>query len=271
LEDEFSALQTLIDLGLTLIQARVYLALVESRPTKISAISKMSSVARPDVYRILSKLQQLGIVEKIIRTPFEYRAIPMKKALPLLLGKKTEQYKKIRAKTQMMLATTQTRKTNNPIQIEKTQFVLIPQGKALIGRIRNAHENVQNSIDHVLSWKRFSQGITSMFAESIEIAWAKNVKTRFILESPLENKTAGQLIQFYREKPFCQIRFVARRPKTIFAIYDKKEISIIVNPKADLLGSPTLWSNNPALVSLAKDYFEMLWLSAIEKPFFEAA
>ena len=65
MEPNFSKHQILTNLGLTPVQARVYLALVESGPLRISAISKASDVARPDVYRILSNLEKIGLVEKI--------------------------------------------------------------------------------------------------------------------------------------------------------------------------------------------------------------
>jgi hypothetical protein len=31
-----------------------------------------------------------------------------------------------------------------------------------------------------------------------------------------------------------------------------------------LPGSPALWSNNPSLIDLAEDHFEILWLTAME-------
>jgi sugar-specific transcriptional regulator TrmB len=264
LEPQFSELQVLIDLGLTLKQARVYLALVKSGPSRISAISKISKVARPDVYQTLSKLQQLGLVEEIVETPLEYRATPMNEGVSLLLETKTEQYKKVRSQTQMLLDAAKMKKPNEKKKIEKPQFVLIPKGRT-IERIKTAIEKAQLSIDLVLCWKRFSHGIASAFAESMEIAWAKNVKIRFIIESPPKNKTAEQLIQFCREKPFCQIRLIHNHPKAVFGIYDKKEIFIIVFPKTHLPGSPALWSNNRSLIALAENHFETLWLTAMKK------
>jgi sugar-specific transcriptional regulator TrmB len=264
LEPQFSKLQVLIDLGLTLIQARVYLALVESGPSKISAISKISNVARPDVYSTLSKLQQLGLAEKIIKKPLEYKATPVNEGLSLLLETKTEKYKKLKAETQILLDTAKITKPNKKKQIETPQFVLIPK-RTVIERIKSAIEKAQVSIDLVLSWRRFSQGIVSKFAESIEVAWAKNVKIRFIIESPSKNETAEQLIQFCREKPFCQINFIANHPRTIFGIYDKKEVFIIVISKTDLQSSSALWSKNPSLIGLAEDYFEKLWFTSMER------
>ena len=263
MESQFSKLKALIDLGLTKVQARLYLALVESGPSRILAISEVSKVARPEIYRNFLKLQQLGLVEKIIETPLEYRAIPMNEGISLLLETKTKQYEKTRSEAKILLSTVKTEKPDVKKQMKNPQFVLIPR-KTVIERIRTAIEKAQLSIDLVLSWKRFSRGMVSAFAESMEIAWAKNLKVRYIIESPLESKTAEQLVRFCREKPSCQIRFVPHYPKTIFGIYDKKELFIIAKSKTDLPGSPALWSDNQSLISGFQDCFERRWLTAME-------
>ena len=265
LETQFSKLQVLIDLGLTKVQARVYLTLIESGPSRISAISRISRVARPEIYRNLSKLQRLGLVERIIETPLEYRAVLMIEGVSRLLQTKTQKYEKVRAEAKILLRATKMEKPNKKEQIKISQFVLIPR-RRVIRRIRTAIEEAQLSIDLVLSWKRFSRGIASTFAESIETAWAKSVKIRFIIESPLESKTAKQLTQFCRKKPSCQTRFAPHYPKATFGIYDKKEIYLIAKSKTDLPGSSALWSNNQNLISVAQDYFEILWLTAMKEP-----
>lgn len=264
LEPQFSKHQVLNDLGLTLIQTRVYLALVETGPSKIAAISKASKVARPDVYSTLSKLQQQGLVEKIIKKPLTYRAIPIDEGLSRLLETKTSQYEKVRAETRLLLDLAKKEKKNKKQNIENPQFVLIPKGRSVIDRINAAIEKAQLSIDLVLSWKRFSVGMASTFAESMENAWARNVKVRFILEQPLVNKTVKQLIQFCKEKSCAQVRFIHGCPSTVFGIYDNKEVFIIVFSKEDLTGSAALWSTNRSLIALAQDYFEILWFTSKE-------
>jgi sugar-specific transcriptional regulator TrmB len=166
----------------------------------------------------------------------------------------------------MLLDTATIEKSNRKKQAETPQFVLIPKGKTLIEKIKTAIEKAEFSVDLVLSWKRFSQGIASIFAESMEIAWAKNVKIRFIIESHPQSKTGKQLIRFCREKRFCQARFIPHYPEAIFGIYDRKEIFIVLKSKTDLPGSPALWSKNPSLVGLAKDHFEILWFTSMEEP-----
>ncbi|MCW4046872.1 MAG: hypothetical protein NWE99_04840 [Candidatus Bathyarchaeota archaeon] len=255
--------QILTDLGLTLLQARVYIALTVSEPLRASEIAKKSEVARPDVYRTVSKLQEIGLVEKIIAAPVKYRAIPMEKGLTLLLKRKTRQYKKVRARTQVLLEKARTKRQSNADQMNGDQFVWVPEGKTIIERIRNSLENASQSVDLILSWKRFSRGIASTFAESIEKAWKNGAKIRFIVEKPSESKTAGDLIKFCEEKHSCQMRFTSKYPRTVLGIYDEKEVFIIVDPKTDLPGSPALWSNSSSLISLARDYFEVLWFTAM--------
>lgn len=263
MEPQFSELQVLVDLGLTLKQAKVYSALAKRGSLRIMEISKSSKVARPDVYPALAKLQQLGLVEKIIEKPLKYRATPLKKGLSVLLETKTCQYEKVKAETEILRNTTEINKTERKKPTEISQFILIPEGRAVVDRIATAIENAQQSIDLVISWKRFSVGIVSTFAESIEKAWAKKTKIRFLIEIPPESETARQLVDSC-EKPFSEIRFSVRHPKTVFGVYDKKEIFIMVNPKTDLTGSPALWSNNPSLIALIEDFFEILWLTALE-------
>jgi len=263
LEPQFSKLQVLMDLGLTLVQAKVYMALVRSGPSRTSAISKISKVAQPDIYKTLSKLQEIGLVEKIIKTPLEYRATPMNEGISLLLKTKTKRYEKVRAEAKILLSTAKIEKPDVEKQMETPQFVLIPR-RTVIEKINTAIAQAQISMDLLLSWKRFSRGIISTFAESMESAWAKNVKIRFIIESPSKSKTAKQLIQFCGEKPFSQIKIIRHCPTIVLGIYDKKEVFLIVKPKTDLSGSPALWSNNPSLIALAKDHFEILWFTAME-------
>jgi hypothetical protein len=43
-------------------------------------------------------------------------------------------------------------------------------------------------------------------------------------------------------------------------------VFIILNPKAGLFDSPALWSNNQSLLSVVQDYFNTLWLAAMEEP-----
>ncbi|MCW4047841.1 MAG: hypothetical protein NWE99_09855 [Candidatus Bathyarchaeota archaeon] len=56
--------QTLMGLGLTLLQAKTYLALATLGKADVKMISKASNVARQDIYRVMPVLQKLGLGKK---------------------------------------------------------------------------------------------------------------------------------------------------------------------------------------------------------------
>ena len=111
-----SEVQTLIDLGLTSIQARTYLGLAKFGPQKISVISKQSKVARLDIYRSLAKLQELSLVEEIVETPVKYRAVSLDKGIGSLLERRAQEYNKLRKSTQVLLQSLKEKQIPNQIQ-----------------------------------------------------------------------------------------------------------------------------------------------------------
>lgn len=249
-------------MGLTASNTKVYLTLIKFGPSELSKLAELAKIARPDVYRKLSKLQKMGLIEKILERPARYSAIPINEALSLLLQAKTEEYMEIKKETQILIESSKTAEVNKGNPIENPQFVLIPAGKRLTSKIKTAIENTHFCICNVLSWKRFSQGILNRFGENLERAAARNVASRFIVEKPPRNKTSEDMVRFCREKLGSKIKFIPNKPRTIFAIYDQKQIVITARAETDFQSSPALWSNSSALVALGLDHFEELWKQA---------
>lgn len=262
---EDSEIQTLTNLGLTMIQAKVYLTLAKFGVSKTSAISKISNVARPDVYRTLTQLYEIGLVEKILHTPIQYKALQIDEAAKLLLRKKQTEYEKIKNETVLLLESLTKKNTISDTEPHSSHFILIPEKEAIVNRLRQAINNAQDNVDTVITWKRFMHGIGNVFAENAKGASDRKVKYRFIVEKPpSEEVNAHGKLLWKKYQPF-QVRFIAHLPKTVFGIYDKKELFIIIDPKSDLSGSPALWTNNQSLIALVQEYFEMLWENAQEQ------
>ena len=84
-------IQALMNLGLTLLQAKTYLTLTKLGKADIKGISKASNVVREEIYRIMPKLEKIGLVEKIVGRPTVYEALPLKEGLSMLLISRTEE------------------------------------------------------------------------------------------------------------------------------------------------------------------------------------
>ena len=71
----------LLGLGLSLNQARVYLAILKLEKTTVRKVAKFSKVRREEVYRILPALEKKGLVERLLGKPTEVRATVISDAL----------------------------------------------------------------------------------------------------------------------------------------------------------------------------------------------
>ncbi|MGD0451356.1 MAG: helix-turn-helix domain-containing protein, partial [Candidatus Bathyarchaeia archaeon] len=82
----------LLGLGLTLNQARVYLAILKLEKTTVGQVAKFSRVRREDVYRLLPSLEKMGLVERLLGKPAEVRATPISDALSLLVSEEKDKF-----------------------------------------------------------------------------------------------------------------------------------------------------------------------------------
>jgi sugar-specific transcriptional regulator TrmB len=261
-----NAAQTLTQLGLTVLEARIYLALCTYGTLNTKELSKLTKTAQPDTYRVLTKLQKKGLIEKIIKKPAEFKAAPIETSVSSLLQKKKAEYDDLKVKTNQLIHAIKEKPVNKPNETENSQFALIPQSETVVRKIREAIDKSKTSVDIFLSWKRFLDGITTAFAKSAERAWNREVKFRIIVETPEGEVHVEKALQFCGKSPFCKIRFWAGTPKTVTGIYDKREVFIIIDPEEGLFDSPALWSNNQSLISVVQEYFDKLWLTAMEEP-----
>ena len=143
---------TLIELGLTLNQARIYFALLHSeKPLSAKEISKITNITRQDVYRILPDLQKVGLLEKNITAPAMFKATPLKLGVSILMKNKTAQHIELMEKANKM--------SDEPCLKEPTleddpEFVLVPGNDAVVQKIGQITGTVQTSLDIVTSRKR---------------------------------------------------------------------------------------------------------------------
>src|SRR5512141_1000060 len=73
--------------GFTVNQAKVYLCIVQSGKTRVGKIAKTTQLHRQDIYKLLPKLEKMGLITRTIDKPFMIEAIPIEKALETLISK----------------------------------------------------------------------------------------------------------------------------------------------------------------------------------------
>ena len=253
--------EVLQGLGLTQCQAKIYLSLCRFGCLDAKTISKDTHIARQDVYRVLADLEKERLVEKVINRPTKFRAIPLKNGISFLLKQKQKELSIITSQTKSLVD--QFNRSNEQLLTEKAEFVWVPSKEAVLYKIQESIKNAQSSINLVSSYERISK--ISMFSEALEVAWARGVKCRIIIDKPEKSRASDEILNFLSKNASCKVKYLPSPPETVMTIYDRKEILIFTDPKARLSESPALWSSNLSLISGMQNYFTSLWNTALVK------
>jgi sugar-specific transcriptional regulator TrmB len=247
-------INSLMDLGLTLVQAKIYLALSKLDNETIKTISKNSNLARQDIYRIMPSLERLGLVEKIIDKPTKYKATPIKIGFSTLLQQRIIQDAEVQKKTNELLKILQEDKIKKESTSEDPQFIITSEISLLFKKLMKSTQDSKISIDSLGNWASF-EGVVSGGFKDFKKALERGVKIRSITEKPADEKTLNRYVKKLRKNPLYELRFIPTPAPSTMVIIDKKELNIGISNNSVC----SLWSNNPAIVGLAINYFEDIW------------
>ena len=250
---------TLTDLGLTVTQGKIYLALAKKMNLTAQEISIAAKVSRPDVYRILTKLQEIGMVEKIIANPTEFRAIPVSVCIALLMEKRMQKTAEIAHKAKKLTQNFKPNNINNQDD-EKYQFVLFSEKLAVYEKAKQMLQNTHNQICFLMESRIIFPWLTS-YLPIFKKALNKKVECRLITPK-FEINNYLKILKTLLEYPNFNLRIIPKTPKAVFSLWDKKAVLIVTSPLDIQSQTTTLWSSNKSMIDLCQDYFEVLWVGA---------
>lgn len=251
--------EVLTSLGLTILEAKVYLALVKLGETSAKTISKASKVSQPDVYRVLTKLENRGLIERIIAIPNRFKATPIDEGFALLLQRRDNQSAMLHKKATELIQSFEenSAKTTVP-QVEPSQFILIPG--VHVHRIRNAVANAETSVLCFTTLDMFRK-VRFITEDVWKRGVKKGVKFQFLIGKPHAKKVILDLDPTLKNKDCFEVRFV-RTSMPCMILIDKQEVFLRTEMN---LQAPVLWSNNTCIVAMVEKYFETLWRMQEEK------
>jgi sugar-specific transcriptional regulator TrmB len=251
---------TLVDLGLNRTQARIYLALIEKGISTIRTIAEYSGIGRPDIYRAVLELKQIGLVETILSSPTKYKPIPLSEAISFLMKSKQKKMTALVRKTDELLIDYQKKSLDECSNFD-SQFILIPEGVTSIKKARAAIQTARSNIEFITSFKRFNQ-LLSAASKDITEAVNRGVKVRFLVDKSTVNEALLGVFLNLSNSSCCKIKYLPELTHSFIAVYDNKEVQMATSADDDdFIQALILWSNNPALVKVMQNYFESVWFS----------
>lgn len=256
--------EILLDFGLTRNQAKVYIAVARLRLASVGQISKVAKVRREDVYRILPKLEKMGLVEKLLGTPTKIRATPVEDALSILIKHEEnvarERVSTLKVKTKTFL--THFARTPRLELEEKTNFALLSKRESIMGKMLTMMKKAERKFDITCSGRKLMQFIDAS-AEQLKRITKKGVKVRIISELTEYEEILPRVIE---ERVSLgnsiDLRF-ADLPSSHYMIVDFKEALISTTTEENIGENPCLWTNSESLVGVFQGDFENLWHNSV--------
>jgi sugar-specific transcriptional regulator TrmB len=256
--------ETLEDFGLTRNQAKVYLASARLRLASVSQISKVAKVRREDVYRILPKLEKMGLVEKLLGTPAKIRATPVKEALSILVKNEEEEARKRVSAMKDKKETFLKHFAQVPrIELEERgHFALVSRRESILARISTMMNKAESEFCIVCSRSQIMQFIHTLGGE-IQKTIKRGVGIRIMSELPVYEDSLPRVLED-RLSPgdSVELRYADLR-SSHYVIVDFKEALISTTTEGNLGEHPCLWTNSDSLVGVFQGDFENLWHNSV--------
>jgi sugar-specific transcriptional regulator TrmB len=211
----------------------------------------------------MATLEELGLVERIVSAPSMFRAISIHDALSILMERRVRETSELQATTREILKKFKNNNARTALEEDETRFSLVSE-RVAVRRKEKTLENVQRSFDVITSCRN-PHSVIFIDMEEMAEALQRDAKIRVIIDKPDEEKLLSDITKQLKQHSNFKIRYLLNAPKALMSIYDKKEAWVCTCTHPVLEACPTLRTNNPCLLAILQDYFDILWLTAVER------
>jgi sugar-specific transcriptional regulator TrmB len=257
--------------GLTGNEARAYVALVKLGVAAVNKIVQLSKIRREEIYRIMPKLEQLGLVERILGKPTKYKPISLAEALSILFKYRQEESDRkiaeLAEKKASLLKDLEFLENEKAIAIQEEEgahFILILDRDKSLHKLTSMTNAAQKEIAITADSSEFQYGVSKGYDDALRSAAMKGVKVRVLLKI---DEVSEPLLFFAKEielfKDIIEVRHVDQIRIHIMVVDDKEtSIGTYLDPnKKEVVN---LWSDHPSFIGAMKDIFERQWHEGVD-------
>ena len=250
----------LLGLGLSLNQARVYLAVLKLEKTTVAQVAKYSKVRREDVYRILPSLEKMGLIERLLGKPTEIRATPISDALSLLVSEEKNKSDDRLTGMRSSVKRLSLKDWKQPLPGEESIYILIAEKKAILAKTSELIRNSKTEVALIADKGRIIP-VLSQFVDEFKQAMKKGAQIRLIFEGQNPDSLLREKVKKLIDVASVHVKF---HPEALnhFIMSDDKEALITADKESGLGESPSLWTNNSNLIGVLRTGFESDWEKA---------
>jgi len=241
------------------------MAIAQLGLASVSQASKASKVRREDVYRILPKLQKMGLVEKILGKPTRIRAIPMEEALHILIEREqeiaNERVSGLMSKRDEILK--HYKRFSMRTISEGAHFSIVSGREGTMSKEMAMLKRANSAISIVTSREKFRQFFNN-FDDALRKATKKGINVRMVLNVTEHADPIVNVVKEYgNSRAPIELKY-SDHSVTHYMIVDFKEALVATSVGPTLGENPCLWTDDNSLVGLLQKNFEGLWHASVD-------
>jgi sugar-specific transcriptional regulator TrmB len=253
----------LSDFGFTVNQAKVYVSIVQSGSTCVSRISESTHLHRQDIYKILPKLEEMGLIVKTIDTPFMIKAVPVKNALNSLVSterkKANERISRLETNLKEMTNAIRKQQERRNTREEERWLILLTTDAEIKNIADLTFENARIECDLVMNLELITR-LMPHFREHFQKIAIKGARIRIIVENLNNEHLVKRTLEKIRPNggDFAA-KLIFKSESVPYQIIDHKELWIGGKKETESCFPCVLWTNGRNMVKFFDESFKETW------------
>ncbi len=250
----------LASFGFTVNQAKVYLSIVQSGKTRVGRISRGTQLHRQDIYKLLPKLEKLGLITKTIDKPFMIEAIPIEKALETLILKEKDKANKRISQLENNLKEMITAIQMQPEIKEEARFTLLTSDEAIKNRGRVIFKKSKKDFKIVVSMEHITKPALHYFREFLQLIADHDAKLELIIVTTEDKEEVKQIVEkIAPNNGQIKVKFINNSICKNYQVIDNREVWISTQQNTENGFPCLLWTNDLNIVGTYRENFQRTW------------
>ena len=255
--------ETLMKLGLSKNETKVYLFLARTGEKKASEISEALSLHRTETYRILRDLEKRGLVSSVFEKPLKFIATPFERAIDILIETKKLKLKMLEQKKEKLLEAWVSI-PRPEFEVEKKEVFQILEGDEQINLKANEVLNrTEEEICIFLTEDDVGRLYHSGFLDRLERISRKGIIVKLIMVDSPKSSFFIEKMKFENVK----YKLIDSDDIPFLMISDKEELLFLLKGngnktferKRGKVKTMALWTNYEVLTRTLYKLFSELW------------
>jgi len=265
-------LKTLVSLGFTQWDAKVYVLLAKRGPIKARDAAKVLKMSKQRLYPIIRSLQSKGIVNSSLERPARFSAVPFARVLDLFVKVKMAEAQRVQQNKDAILSDWQSIAVAEG-DSSPSKFTVIEGRHYIYSKIQQMIQETKSHLSFVTTVPSLARADQyGLFDAAFSHPLKSKIRFRFLTEISDQNVNAVKLL--LKRTPRGGLKLEGKTPDLglklgpRMVIRDEEETVFFIDAKngefATERDALCLWTNCKSLVRAFSTMFEDLWRNATE-------